>query len=296
MALMFPEFFGGEGGITTDRVYWQQAVLRHHVRPAIQVYYLIACTALSARQPCLPSRARRWAACLNAVRDNPERVEFIGYNTQRCATSPSSLRASLPALAAGWPAINFEIVTEVVSVPALRGLPAVHLPGRRHVLLWPHHWCRAAGAGLGAAVRADQGLAAVPGAGVPVHGDVRAWRRGQPDHDEPAGGQVRQAAPCGSATWALGGTGAGGAVLGAAAMVEMTYHLQLNAALGPELNFMGATLNAKGLNSWFGAGLCCSPGWFLFELCRRQFVRSGARSRKRSNMKSSAGRRCEPWR
>jgi branched-chain amino acid transport system permease protein len=26
---------------------------------------------------------------LNAVRDNPERVEFIGYSTQPCATWPS---------------------------------------------------------------------------------------------------------------------------------------------------------------------------------------------------------------
>ena len=49
MALMFPEFFGGEGGITTDRVYGQ-SFFGITFGPAIQVYYLIAvycfvCTA-----------------------------------------------------------------------------------------------------------------------------------------------------------------------------------------------------------------------------------------------------------
>ncbi len=62
-------------------------------------------------------------------------------------------------------------------------------------------------------------------------------------------------------------------LVGAAAMIEMVYHLQLNAALGPELRFMGATLNAKGLNSWFGAGFVMLTGLFLFEVTRRQFVR-----------------------
>jgi branched-chain amino acid transport system permease protein len=62
------------------------------------------------------------------------------------------------------------------------------------------------------------------------------------------------------------------ALLGAAAMIEMVYHLQLNAALGPEMVFMGMPLNAKGLNSWFGAGFVLLTGVGLFELCRRQFV------------------------
>src|SRR5688572_3174184 len=50
MALMFPGFFGGEGGVTTDRVYGTP-VLGLNFGPQIQVYYLIAvycfvCTAL----------------------------------------------------------------------------------------------------------------------------------------------------------------------------------------------------------------------------------------------------------
>ena len=41
MALMFPGFFGGEGGITTDRVYGQP-FLGITFGPTMEVYYLIA--------------------------------------------------------------------------------------------------------------------------------------------------------------------------------------------------------------------------------------------------------------
>ncbi len=43
---------------------------------------------------------------------------------------------------------------------------------------------------------------------------------------------------------ALAGT-ACAILVGAGAMIEMVYHLQLNAALGPEMKFMGATLDAQ---------------------------------------------------
>jgi branched-chain amino acid transport system permease protein len=54
-------------------------------------------------------------------------------------------------------------------------------------------------------------------------------------------------------------------------MIEMVYHLQLNAAFGPEMKFMGVTLDATGVNSWFGAAFVMATGLFLFELTRRQF-------------------------
>ena len=62
-------------------------------------------------------------------------------------------------------------------------------------------------------------------------------------------------------------------LLGAAVMIEMVYHLQLNAALGPELKFLGATLDAKGVNSWFGSAFVMLTGIGLFEVARRHFSR-----------------------
>jgi branched-chain amino acid transport system permease protein len=70
---------------------------------------------------------------------------------------------------------------------------------------------------------------------------------------------------------ALGGTAAV-ALAGAGAIVEMVYHLQLNAALGPTLRYLGATLNIERLDSWFGAVFVLVVGVAMFELTRRHFV------------------------
>jgi branched-chain amino acid transport system permease protein len=59
---------------------------------------------------------------------------------------------------------------------------------------------------------------------------------------------------------------------GAGAMIEMTYHLQLHAAFGSELQFMGAALDAKKLESWLAALLVLVTGLGLFEFCRRKFA------------------------
>ncbi|TMH36667.1 MAG: branched-chain amino acid ABC transporter permease, partial [Betaproteobacteria bacterium] len=61
-------------------------------------------------------------------------------------------------------------------------------------------------------------------------------------------------------------------LVGAAAIIEMVYHLQLNVGLGPELKFMGLTLNSQGLDSWFGCAFVLFTGLGMFELSRRQFA------------------------
>jgi branched-chain amino acid transport system permease protein len=61
--------------------------------------------------------------------------------------------------------------------------------------------------------------------------------------------------------------------VGAGAIVEMVYHLQLHQALGDELSYLGATLNAKGVDSWFGALFVLGTGVAMFEIARRHFVR-----------------------
>jgi branched-chain amino acid transport system permease protein len=63
------------------------------------------------------------------------------------------------------------------------------------------------------------------------------------------------------------------ALLGAACMIEMVYHLQRNAALGPQLPFMGTTLDASALASWLGAAGVLLTGAGLFALCQRQLAR-----------------------
>ena len=60
---------------------------------------------------------------------------------------------------------------------------------------------------------------------------------------------------------------------GAGAMIEMAYQLQLSAALGSELVFMGLLLDASQPGAWLGAGAVLLAGLGLFELARRRFCR-----------------------
>jgi branched-chain amino acid transport system permease protein len=101
MALMFPGFFGGEGGINGNRVVGKP-LLGISFGPQIELYYLIAvytivCTALMFAFTRTPL-----GRMLNAVRDNPERVEFIGYNTQFVRYFALSPAAFSWAFQAAW--------------------------------------------------------------------------------------------------------------------------------------------------------------------------------------------------
>jgi branched-chain amino acid transport system permease protein len=67
------------------------------------------------------------------------------------------------------------------------------------------------------------------------------------------------------------------ALAGAAAMIEMVYHLQLNEALGPQMPFLGLTLDAKGVGTWIAALAVFAIGVALFEWRRRGFHREWSR-------------------
>jgi branched-chain amino acid transport system permease protein len=54
-------------------------------------------------------------------------------------------------------------------------------------------------------------------------------------------------------------------------MVEMVYHIKLNEALGPEMSYLGTTINTRGVDAWVGAVFLTLTGVALFELARRQF-------------------------
>lgn len=273
MALMLPEFFGGEGGITTDRVYGKP-FLGITFGPAIQVYYLIAAYCFVCTAAMYAFTGTPLGRILNAVRDNPERVEFIGYDTQRVRWLGFTIAGFFAGVGGALAAINFEIVTGADSVSLLRSgsyLLFTFLGGAgfffgpmigavllvlASVLLseLSKAWLLYLGlVFLFMVMYAPGGVASL------IMMNLRLAKYGRL-------GRIA------GAYLGLAGTGLV-AVLGAAAMVEMAYHLQLNAALGPELHFLGATLDARGLGSWFGAGFALLTGAGLFELCRREFMR-----------------------
>lgn len=109
-SLMFPGFFGGEGGVPTNRTVGH-AVLGITYGPAIQVYYLIAAWCLVSMIAMYAWTQTPLGRIANAVRDNPERAEFVGYNTQRVRFFVMVLSAFFAGIAGGLSVIDFEIVT-----------------------------------------------------------------------------------------------------------------------------------------------------------------------------------------
>ncbi len=117
-SLMFPGFFGGEAGITTNRV-TGRPFLGLTYGPAIQVYYLIVGWALVCMAAMFAWTQTPLGRMANAVRDNPERAEFVGYDTQMVRFLTLALSAFFAGIAGGLSCINYEIVT-AENVGALR--------------------------------------------------------------------------------------------------------------------------------------------------------------------------------
>ena len=76
----------------------------------VQVYYLIAFWALIAAALMHAFIRTPVGRMCNAVRDNPERAQFVGYNPQRVRFIAFAVAGLFAGLAGGLHAINYEIV------------------------------------------------------------------------------------------------------------------------------------------------------------------------------------------
>ena len=271
MSLMIPEFFGGEGGVSGNRV-TGHAPLGISFGPQVQVYYLIAAYTFVCVAAMFAFTRTPLGRMLNAVRDNPERVEFVGYDTQKVRYFTFIIAGFFAGISGGLGALSFEIVTAEVVGAARSGayLLFTFLGGATFffgpilgailmvlafVLLseFTKAWLLYLGlVFLLMVMYAPGGLASL----IMMNLRVAAF------------GKLRQ-------LWvsylALAVTGLV-MLLGAGAVIEMVYHLQLNTALGSQVNFLGVALDVKSLNSWFGATFILLTGFGLFEVTRRQFM------------------------
>ncbi len=271
MSLMFSEFFGGEAGVSGNRVAGQP-FMGITFGPQIQIYYLIAAYTFVCVVLMFAFTQTPLGRILNAVRDNPERVEFIGYNTQRVRYFAFIIAGFFAGIAGGLGALNFEIVTaEVVGAARSGGYLLFTVLGGATFFFGPilgailmviafvllseltKAWLLYLGLiFLFMVMYAPGGIASL------IMMNLRVAKFGK----------LRQ-------IWTsyLGlGVTALVMVAGAGAMIEMVYHLQLNSALGDVVRFMGIPLNAKALDSWVGAVFVLLTGIGLFELARRQYV------------------------
>jgi branched-chain amino acid transport system permease protein len=271
-ALMFPEVFGGEAGVSGNRVVGNP-VWGISWGSQLQVTYLIAVYTLVGTWLMYAFTCTPLGRLLNAVRDNPERVAFVGYNPQMVRYLSFVISAFFAGVAGGLAALNFELVTaEVFSAyrsgayliftflggtaffvgPIIGGVLMV----LAFVLLseFSRAWLLYLGLMfLLMVMYAPGGVASIALA------NWRVVRRGY----------LRRLLPHYLALLA----GALPVLLGTAALVEMVYHRQMDAVLAPNLLFMGVPLNTQSLLSWLASAAVCLVGLGLFTLARRRFAR-----------------------
>ncbi len=272
MSLMFSEFFGGEAGVSANRVVGQ-AFMGITFGPQREVYYLIAFYTFVSVALLYALTQTPLGRILNAVRDNPERVEFVGYNTQQVRYRAFIIAGFFAGIAGGLGAINFEIVTAEVVGPARSGSYLLFtflggatvffgpiLGGILMVLAFvllseiTKAWLLYLGlVFLFMVVYAPGGLAGL------VMMNLRVAKAGALSRLLPS----------------YAGLGLGLALMlaGAGALVEMIYHLQLDAANGPNLPFAGWVLNTQSPSTWGVSLGLFVVGLAVFEAVRKQFVR-----------------------
>ncbi|MBI1728110.1 MAG: branched-chain amino acid ABC transporter permease [Candidatus Rokubacteria bacterium] len=109
-SLILDRFFGGEEGITTNRAK-APTLLGLDFTTDRKVYYVIALWAFASAVLMYVFSRTPVGRMANAVRDNPERAEFVGYN-QRSVRFVSFCAAGLFAgIGGGLFALNYEILT-----------------------------------------------------------------------------------------------------------------------------------------------------------------------------------------
>jgi len=107
-ALILRTFFGGEVGISANRTKLLK-VFDWSFGPQIQIYYLVAGWTLLCMIAMYALTRTPWGRMCNAVRDNPERVQFVGYDPHVVRYIAFCFAGFFAGIAGSLSAINFEI-------------------------------------------------------------------------------------------------------------------------------------------------------------------------------------------
>jgi branched-chain amino acid transport system permease protein len=274
---MLPSLFGGEEGVTASRTRagidfgWPLAT-------QLQVYYaVIAWTVIAALLMYAFTRTPAGRMC-NAVRDNAERVEFVGYRAQRIRLIVVAVAGLFAGLAGGLHAINYEIVS-ADAVSAQRSgsvLIMAYIGGANRflgpvlgaiVITWLQSslsdytsaWLLYLGIFFILVIRyAPSGLAG-------VIATERALLR------TPACGAVLSA-------YAIALLPVAMIAVGAIVAVEMSYRLSTHAELGTRMRLLGFSIDAGTVWPWAAAAALLGIGLLLFRAIYPSIVRAHDRA------------------
>lgn len=270
--MMFPEVFGGEAGISGNRVVGQP-VLGVDFSSGWQLYHLIAVYTWLAALALYVFTRTPLGLLLGAVRDNAQRVSFMGYSAHRIRYTAFVIAGFFAGVAGGLSALLFEIVTAEVVGTARSGAYLIFtvVGGSSHfvgpmvgavlmvcsaVLLssWTRAWLLYLGLLFLLVVMFSKG--GVVGA---VVNGVRRCR--QPGVLTDLISQPRCWLTC------LGGLLG---LFGLVVLVEMIYHLQWGAVLGSRLVFIGLNLDVQQVWHWIAALLLLALGVGLWMSARER--------------------------
>lgn len=289
-SLMFPGFFGGEGGISADRVIGDP-FLGITFGPAIEVYYLIAVWCFASMIAMYAFSHTPLGRISNAVRDNPERAEFIGYNAQHVRFVVIVVSAFFCGIAGGLSAINFEIVSaENVSTIRSGGVLVATFIGGAGFFFGPilgaviFIFFAVALSGYTSAWQFYLGvffvlivMYAPGGVASLIMMNLRVARHGL----------LRRLAMPYLALAICGTILLAGVIL----VVEMSYQLTLNFAPGSRMRLFGFDVDAASWQGWTVAIALATLGALAFEIARRRFEREWSTVQTRIEERLRSGER-----
>lgn len=271
-ALMAPAIFGGEVGISADR--GAVPVLgTWTLGPALHLYglvalYTVACTALMYGFTRTPL-----GRLLNAARDNPLRVGFLGFDPRMVRYLAFVIAGGFAGVSGALTALQVEVVgADMLSsqragtyllFTVLGGTSVFAGPVVGAVMMvlalavfsgWTQAWLLYLGLGFGLVVML-------------MPGGIAGWF---------AAGGLRRAGwqllsrPLASLLVVMAALLA---AAGCVALIEMAYQLQLRSVMGEQVDFFFWQLQAASVTSWLLAGSAALGGWLaLARLLRAKLA------------------------
>ncbi|MEO7937430.1 MAG: branched-chain amino acid ABC transporter permease [Burkholderiaceae bacterium] len=258
-ALMFPDVFGGEAGISSDRAA-VHALGPWTLGPALHLYWLVAgytvvCTALMYGFTRTPL-----GRLLNAVRDNPLRVGFLGFNPHMVRYLAFVIAGGFAGVSGGLAALQQEVVGPdmlgsqrawfYLLFTVLGGTAYFAGPIAGAVLMvlafavfseWTRAWLLYLGLGFGAVVLLAPGGVAGLFAGDTLRRTALQLR------SRPTMAVLLLLSGCITAVACV-------------AMVEMAYQLQLRSVIGDGVHFLAWQLHAASIVHWSVAAAIAAAG------------------------------------
>jgi branched-chain amino acid transport system permease protein len=267
-SLILRSFFGGEEGVSTNRTKLLR-LFDWSFGPQIQIYYLIAAWCLICAALIYALTRTPFGRMCNAVRENPQRVQFVGYSPQMLRYIAFCLAGLFAGIAGGLVSINFELANSALFSATQSGnvLLATFIGGARYFIgpilgavlvtylqtmlsditeVWQLYF------GLmfiAAVMYAPGGLAGL----IMMHGPV--WRAGALSRLLPA--YALLLVPLALAL--------GGAVM----IIEMVTHLFVKASEGSVMTMAGFTYDIASWRPWAVALIALIAGALLSRLAWR---------------------------